>query len=80
MTNPQTEGCENKPVDDEHIVRNELVAWPWVNPSYTARISREAGEISRIEIDPSQRMADVNRENNAVEFEGAFKPYEDPTR
>ena len=77
---PTSETLGNKPVEDEDIVRNELVAWPWVNPTYTARINRKAEEIIRIEIDPGQGMADIDRENNAIEFKGAFKAYEDPTR
>ncbi|HET6527377.1 MAG TPA: M1 family metallopeptidase, partial [Balneolaceae bacterium] len=40
--------------------------WPWVNPTYTLEIDRPASEIKRIEIDPSQRLADINRENNAI--------------
>lgn len=38
--------------------------WPWVFPEYTFTIERSSEEIARIEIDPTRRMADVNRENN----------------
>lgn len=77
---PSSETLGNKPVENEEVLRNELVAWPWVNPTYTARVNRPANEISSIEIDPSARMADVNRKNNKVTFENAFKAYEEPTR
>jgi len=35
--------------------------WPWVQPTYTLRTSKN---IKKVEIDPSQRMADINRSNN----------------
>ncbi|MBN2732788.1 MAG: M1 family metallopeptidase [Balneolaceae bacterium] len=41
--------------------------WPWVEPTYTLNIDRQKGDIQRIEIDPSMRMADINRENNVYE-------------
>ena len=77
---PLNETLGNKPVEDDKIMRNDLVAWPWVNPSYTVRISREVSEIASIEIDPSRRMADIDRENNRVDLTDAFKAYEDPTK
>ena len=77
---PMSETLGNKPVENESILRNELIAWPWVNPTYSLRINRQPEEISRIEIDPSQRMADVNRKNNLIEFPDAFKAYQDSTR
>ncbi len=77
---PLSETLGNKPVEDEHVLRNDLVAWPWVNPAYTARINRKPEEIASIEIDPSERMADVNRKNNKVELTNAIRAYEDPTR
>lgn len=39
--------------------------WPWVNPTYELSISRPLSDIERIEIDPSQRMADIDRSNNS---------------
>lgn len=77
---PLTETLGNKPVEDEKVLRNDLVAWPWVNPTYAMRINREPEEIARIEIDPTQRLADVNRKNNSLEFPEVFKSYEDSTR
>jgi hypothetical protein len=38
--------------------------WPWTYPTYKLEIPRVASEIQKIEIDPSQRMADVKRQNN----------------
>lgn len=41
--------------------------WPWTNPSYAFEINKPIGEIASIEIDPSGRMADADRENNKWE-------------
>lgn len=38
--------------------------WNWVNPTYNLNIGRPASEIKTITIDPTMRMADINRENN----------------
>lgn len=77
---PTSETLGNKPVENQNIIRTDLVAWPWVNPTYTARVNRKLGDIKSIEIDPSRRMADVNRKNNRVDLTDALKAYEDPTR
>lgn len=38
--------------------------WPWTNPTYEFSINRPISDIVSVEIDPSKRMADVNRDNN----------------
>ncbi|WP_189629537.1 M1 family metallopeptidase [Roseivirga thermotolerans] len=43
--------------------------WPWTHPTYEFTINRPASEIASVEIDPSGRMADVNRENNVWKAE-----------
>jgi hypothetical protein len=45
------------------IVHDE---WEWVNPEYSFIIAKTVTDIKSIEIDPSQRMADVNRVNNKI--------------
>lgn len=77
---PLSETLGNKPVENQQVLRNDLPAWPWVLPDYTVRINRQPEEIASIEIDPSQRMADINRRNNKVEMANALKAYQDPTR
>ncbi len=49
---------------DKRIVHPD---WPWTNPTYELTIDRPIEDIVSIEIDPSGRMADVNRENNKWE-------------
>lgn len=41
-----------------------LSDWGWTYPEYTFTIDKNLNDIERIVIDPSQRMADINPENN----------------
>jgi hypothetical protein len=41
--------------------------WPWTNPVYELIIPAKSKKIEKVEIDPSIRMADVNRDNNTWE-------------
>ncbi|MEM9921411.1 MAG: M1 family metallopeptidase [Bacteroidota bacterium] len=38
--------------------------WPWTNPSYELVIPCKFKNVVKVQIDPSNRLADVNRENN----------------
>ena len=59
-----------KPNDEyADLQRTVLEDWPWVYPDYTLKINKPASSIKKIEIDPSMRMADINRENNVYESE-----------
>lgn len=42
--------------------------WPWTNITKSIRINKAKSDIKSIEIDPSLRMADLERENNKVDF------------
>ncbi len=77
---PTNETLGNKPVEDKSFQRKDLEAWPWVYPSYTLKVGSSVAQISLVEIDPSLRMADVERKNNKVDLEGEVKAFEDPTR
>lgn len=70
----------SKPVEDASIPRTDLEAWPWVNPYYTLKINKKASDIVSLEIDPTQRMADINRKNNRISLAEKLIPYHDPTR
>ncbi|WP_138430866.1 M1 family metallopeptidase [Fodinibius saliphilus] len=63
--------------DMQRIVKPD---WPWVNPTYTLEIDAPSSEIKRIEIDPSMRMADVNRENNVIDMSEYLKQFEPATK
>jgi hypothetical protein len=42
--------------------------WQWVAPSYSFETSKPLSALKSIEIDPSQRMPDINRSNNKLEI------------
>ena len=54
-----------KPAEN-NIPRILHTEWKWVNPEYSFSTNRGIGEIKSIEIDPSQRLADINRTNNKL--------------
>lgn len=60
--------------DVEQIVKPD---WPWVNPEYPLTISSPASSIQSIEIDPSLRMADVDRSNNLIRMQEITEPKAD---
>jgi hypothetical protein len=45
--------------------RTVAADWPWVFPEYALTISRPLNEIKSLEIDPSGRLADIDRSNNS---------------
>ncbi len=49
-----------------NMPRTDYPTWNWVNPSYTLKIKGSLTDFASFEIDPSQRMADVDRDNNKV--------------
>ena len=42
--------------------------WQWVAPTYTFETTKPLAALKSIEIDPSQRMPDINRSNNKLEI------------
>lgn len=42
--------------------------WQWTNPTYTVTLAKPISEILSVEIDPSHRMADIDRSNNLIEI------------
>lgn len=55
----------NKPIENKNTVI--LPSWRWTHPEYTFTISKKVIDIKKIEIDPLQKMADVNKVNNKFE-------------
>jgi hypothetical protein len=65
---PINETLGGKFNENKSMKWTELAAWAWVDPSYQVTINRKRSEILSIEIDPSQRMADINRKNNKLQI------------
>lgn len=76
---PINETLGVKAIEDNTTKRTDLEAWPWVYPTYTAKLSRKSDDIATLEIDPSLRMADVDRKNNKVDV-ASIRVFEDPTK
>ncbi|MDQ6756522.1 MAG: M1 family metallopeptidase [Bacteroidota bacterium] len=56
-----------KPAENysQRVVHEE---WPWTNPTYIVEFNHKLTDLREAEIDPSQRMADVERKNNLLQL------------
>lgn len=43
-------------------------AWKWTHPTYTVSINKKLTTLTKAEVDPSKRMADLERKNNLIEL------------
>ncbi|MFL5787221.1 MAG: M1 family aminopeptidase, partial [Flavisolibacter sp.] len=57
-----------KPAEDGQIDRKVYSEWKWTDPTYEISTTHHLKDIISIEIDPSGRMADVDRRNNKLEL------------
>jgi hypothetical protein len=57
-----------KPQENKSIPRIIYDPWKWTSPDYEFEINHRLTDLKIIEIDPSHRMADVNRANNRLEL------------
>ena len=57
-----------KPDEDPSIKRTVFDPWKWTHPYYTFQINRNLLDVKSVEIDPSKRMADIERKNNRLEI------------
>lgn len=57
-----------KPAEDPSLPHKVYDAWKWTNPVYIIETNHKLLDITVAEIDPSQRMADVERKNNKLEL------------
>jgi hypothetical protein len=65
---PQYLQFGEKPVEDRSIPRTTFEPWKWTHPTYTFELNHRLLDIKVVEIDPTQRMADVDRKNNKLEL------------
>lgn len=73
---PLNEMLGGKAIEDNSMDREDMRAWPWVNPTYTLAIPSTVAEIASVEIDPSMRLADIERKNNKLDLTKDLKAYE----
>jgi hypothetical protein len=57
-----------KPAETDSISRKVYEPWHWTSATYTVQTARKLTDIVVAEIDPSQRMADIDRKNNRLEL------------
>ena len=57
-----------KPVEDATISRKDYEAWKWTHETFVVETTRRLADFTLVEIDPSQRMADIERRNNKLEL------------
>ena len=65
---PQYLQFGEKPVEDANIPRTTYDGWKWTSPTYTFELNRRLTDVKVLDIDPSERMADVDRKNNRLEL------------
>ena len=56
---------ENEHADEKRTLFHE---WNWAQPTYIVEVKRKLMDFKKAEIDPSKRMADINRSNNVLEL------------
>lgn len=57
-----------KASEDSTIPRTVYAPWKWTHSTYIIETKRKLTDLTIAEIDPSQRMADVERKNNKLEL------------
>ena len=57
----------SKPAEDS-MQRKVYAPWKWTHPSYIIEFDKRLSDLKAVEIDPTQRMADVDRKNNKLEL------------
>ncbi|ANE50689.1 M1 family metallopeptidase [Flavisolibacter tropicus] len=57
-----------KPAEEGQSPRTVYESWKWTHPTYEIQTKRKLSDITTVEIDPSQRMADIDRKNNKLEL------------
>lgn len=57
-----------KQPEDPAIPVKTYKAWNWTVPTYIIETGKKLQTIKKVEIDPSQRLADMDRKNNKIEL------------
>jgi hypothetical protein len=57
-----------KPVENPGVPRTVHEEWRWTHPTYIFETTRKLLDLSRLEIDPSERLADIDKQNNVLKL------------
>ena len=63
---PAYEMFGEKPAEPDQQNRKVYPSWRWTSPAYNITTSKRLADITAVEIDPSLRLADINRKNNKL--------------
>ena len=56
--------------NETDVTRTVLEDWPWTYPTYRMTVPHSASDIKSMVIDPTMRLADVDRSNNQYPADG----------
>ena len=57
-----------KPNENPSQNREVMEEWKWTHPAYIVEVKHRLTDIKIVDIDPTKRMADVDRKNNTLEL------------
>lgn len=57
-----------KPAEPGQEPRKVYESWKWTHPTYEIKTAKKLTDITQVEIDPSYRMADLDRKNNRLDL------------
>jgi hypothetical protein len=57
-----------KPVEDASVQRTVHEEWRWTHPTFVFETTRKLLDLTQVEIDPSERLADINKRNNVLKI------------
>lgn len=58
-----------KPVEDSSIQRKVYAPWKWTHATYVLSTTKKLATVTLVDIDPSQRLADIERKNNQLKLD-----------
>lgn len=57
-----------KPAENDKQSRTVHEAWRWTDPTFTFSFKQKIATLIKVEIDPTKRLADIDRRNNVLEL------------
>ena len=57
-----------KPNENPSQNREVMEEWKWTHPTYIVEVKHRLTDIKMVDIDPTKRMADMDRKNNTLEL------------
>jgi hypothetical protein len=58
-----------KPLESDTVPRTLHEEWRWTHPTYVFTTNRKILDLSEVQIDPSQRLADIDQRNNLLKIQ-----------